>query len=349
MHHRTFVSIIIVTYNNEATIADCLDSISAAVSGASVEVLLWDNNSADSTLQRVADAPYRPSVVTAFDGNIGFAAAANRLLTQATGDYVLFLNPDCVMRPDTLGALLTALQSDPSLGAVGPLVRGVTQGRNHAGGGWQPTLGRLAVEIPALPSLAPTLAGSSGVWARSRALSLCDGVYRVDWVAGTCLLIGRQTMLDLDGFDERWFMYCEDMDLGRRLSAAGLTSGLVPDTEVLHVGGASHGSDSPALPLQATSLLGYFDLSVTRATRTQAVVFRALLLAYYCVRWVVFPQARRSTAVLMRVSLRHRSGRRGPLPHTSQAQQIGLPVEGWGDRAHLVEGTEGLGSPLVQE
>lgn len=254
------------------------------------EILIGDNASIDSTLETIAKSHVRNLRIIDFDENLGFAKAVNRLASLARGDRLLLLNPDCTVRPDTMRVLDDVLASHADLACVGPVVLG-ERGSRIAGGGWQPSIPRLVGEVLALPSWLP---GGARLGIYARRLGTSDkGLLTVDWVAGTCLLVARADWEAVGGLSEDWFMYCEDMDLGRRLTRIGRRSVLAGSTEVQHVGGASHQGAGATVALQATSLIDYYGRVVTRS-RWRSTVFRVGLWAYFATRWLAFSQERPS-------------------------------------------------------
>jgi len=158
-------------------------------------------------------------------GNVGFARAANLGASVATGNVLVFLNPDTVMSPQAGGRLLDGYASRPQGGAFG--ARLVDEyGADGAWGGvfhhrWRRIAGRL------WPRLArPTLPA--------------EGTVPVDWVAATALLVPRSTWEAVDGFDESYYMYFEDVDLCLRLARRGHPAFVVADAVVTHEGGGTY-------------------------------------------------------------------------------------------------------------
>lgn len=309
----------VVAFNNASTIHDALSSTATTCPELETELIVWDNGSTDGTAE-ICQGLEGCELIHSSE-NIGFSAAANRLLERARGSYVLFLNPDCVMQSGTLSLLVCALASNHQLGAVSPYVHGVLRGRRHAGGGWQPSLPRLAVEVLALPSLMPRWAGPRGIWARASSVTATEELHSVDWASGACLLVRRDVMRDIGGFDERWFMYAEDMDLGRRMAASGWGSAITPNARVDHLGGVSHGTDGSTWSLQARSLIDYFDTKVGRESALDRLLFRLLLLGYLAARWMAIRPDRTRTGALMKSSWRTGEGRLPSGP--GQAKRVG--------------------------
>lgn len=165
-----------------------------------------------------------PVTVVASGANLGFARAANEGARSAEGDVLVFLNPDVSVPGGDLMPLAAALAADPGLGCVGPVLVGPDGSPRPSGGVFHYRPGRLARWFgrDAVPTPG------------------ADGVAQVDWVAGTCLAVRRSAFESVDGFDEAYYMYFEDVDLCRRLLDAGYRSGLVPSVVVGHRGSSGY-------------------------------------------------------------------------------------------------------------
>lgn len=211
------IGVVIVTWNSAQTIEACLRSIPA-----DVPVVVVDNASQDETLARAAEA--RPGVqLLSMRENLGFGTACNAGAKQLGGADILLLNPDAALEPGALERLSCALASDPTLGAVGPMIR-------DGAGGLELSWGE-----------DPTLWAE---WRRRReharppeAHSLARA--RVDWVTGACCLVRRSAWEAVGGFDERYFLYFEDLDLCRRLREQGHGILFEPSAVACHVRGVS--------------------------------------------------------------------------------------------------------------
>src|SRR4030067_412267 len=115
----TELSVLIVTYNSAGTIQSCLESLHAFSAGIDLEVLLWDNASADATVQKAREAFPRVRIYESPE-NLGFGRGHNQLLERAKGKFILILNPDTYLKPNCVSRLLEFLKSHPETGAVGP-------------------------------------------------------------------------------------------------------------------------------------------------------------------------------------------------------------------------------------
>ena len=215
---------VVVAYNSEETIDECLARLRAARDVAEIRVV--DNDSRDSTMelvQRHAVADPRLHFVANPD-NPGFAVACNQGARDSTAPWVAFVNPDCFVDADTLARL-----RDASLQLEGGLVGAALRGEDGA-------LDAAARRRD--PDFAAMLRSSA-----ARDLSLARDPSRplqpVDAVSGALMLLPRALFARIEGFDERYRLHAEDLDLCRRARLAGATVAIANDVEVLHVRGVS--------------------------------------------------------------------------------------------------------------
>lgn len=210
----TSISVIVVTFRSRDVVGACLASLqTAAGPGLALEVLLVDNASADGTPGWVR-ANYPAVRVIENPVNVGFARACNQALGLASGQYVLFLNPDARLATGALEAMIQRLRQEPRPGLLSPRL----QGGGPPAWGRFPTLGRLvARRLGARPEPEP-------------------GEGPVDWVLGACMLGPAEVVRELGGFDDDYFLYGEDLDLCDRMAAAGRTVVYYPLVTVTHLG-----------------------------------------------------------------------------------------------------------------
>lgn len=226
------VSVVIVTFNSAGQIGACLDSL-LAQQGGPPDITVVDNASRDSTCEIAAR--YRGVNVLSLAENVGFSRANNIGAKHSTGEFLLFLNPDTVCPPDTINALVRAHRSEVACGLVGPRLV-------NADGSLQPSCRRFPTPTNRLAEAlfmdripVPWFAGASYMM-RDFAH---DAEQVVEWLSGACLLTTRLNFERVGGFDEQFFLFSEDMDLGRRYQALGLVSVFTPEVSVQHLEGAS--------------------------------------------------------------------------------------------------------------
>jgi len=204
---RPDLSILVVAYNSGSIIRDCLASIPPACARYSYEILLIDNgdgNTADLVATHFPETRIVPS-----RGNVGFAAGNNALAGQARGRYLLLLNPDVILKHEALDRLMDATKIYPDAAAWG----GVTLDANN-----QPDLGN-TVHVPSLHEMASRILGRS-IANRSGHPAITSDE-EVEALSGSFVMFSRSAWDAVGGLDERYFLYCEEVDLFYRLALQG--------------------------------------------------------------------------------------------------------------------------------
>ena len=237
------LSIIVVSYNTRDRTLACLRSALAEPAGVPTEIVLVDNGSADGSADAVERELPEVTVVRS-GGNLGFARAVNLGVEHANSDYVLLLNPDTVVLPGSLRALMAFATANPQHGIYG--------GRTLREDG---TLDPSSCwGAPSLWSLSMFALGLSTAFSGSRLFdpeSLGswprDTVREVPIVTGCLLLIPRATFHALGGMDARFFLYGEDAEFSLRAARGGLRPVIVPAATIIHAVGASTGARGPKM------------------------------------------------------------------------------------------------------
>ena len=236
------VGIVTVSYNSSAQLQKFLEGATSSVS-LPTHVIVVDNASHDvAVTQKLA----RGSGVTvvALDHNAGYGGGANAGVAELPADcaIVVVVNPDVTLDDTSVAVMRETLLSHNHIGIVGPRIL------NEDG-----TVYPSARAIPSI-RVGAGHALFSRVWPRNpwtrryhSEVSRRDVASDAGWLSGACLMMRRSTFSDLGGFDSRYFMYFEDVDLGYRAGRLGLRSVYVPQAVVTHVGGASTRSNSRAM------------------------------------------------------------------------------------------------------
>ncbi len=230
------LAVVVVTYSPGDSLGVFLDSLPAATERPT-HVVLADNGSVDGAPE--AAAAERKAELLTMGENLGYGTAANRAvagLDESIG-WVLVSNPDIVLGPGSLDTLLAATERWPRAGALGPLIR--TDDEIYPSARLQPSLGR---------GLGHALFGAvwpGNPWTRSYRQEGVVEERTAGWLSGSCVLLRREAWDSVDGFDPRYFMYFEDVDLGDRLGRAGWQNVYVPDATVVHTGGHATTRDTP--------------------------------------------------------------------------------------------------------
>ena len=234
------VATIIVNFNAGETLHQCVRAL--LNSGVHTEVTVVDNASSDGSAQSLHDDyGNQESVGFLFNPtNIGFAPAINRVARRLKSDWVLILNPDCILEPETLGRLKNALENDANAALAGPAVL------DENGQIQRATLRRF-------PDPWKSLMTASGLWRLGKwfpafhgvevdASKLNEGSELCEAVSGACMLV-RRTAFETVGFmDEGYAMHCEDLDLMFRLRKQGWHCLYVPQASCIHKQGLSSSS-----------------------------------------------------------------------------------------------------------
>jgi GT2 family glycosyltransferase len=231
--------VVVVTYNSAAHVRSSLEPLCA---DPDARVVVVDSASSDDTLTELRGL--RATVIS-LEVNLGFGHACNVGWRKGGAPYVLFLNPDAHISADAVRMLVAGGEQAPSAGAVAPRIID-----EH---------GALDYSQRRFPRLRSTYAQALFLHRVIPRAGWTDELVRDDqtyerrtspeWASGACLLVRRDSLERLGGFDEGFFLYCEDMDLCRRLRELGLEILFLPEAVAVHEGGASmpRGSLLPVL------------------------------------------------------------------------------------------------------
>ena len=224
---------VVVSYNYGDLLERCVRSVVDDTSAGPVDVVVVDNGSTDGSIERLATALPNARIVAA-PGNVGYARGANLGIATTEAQVVAVLNGDVEVVRGVAAAMVAALEAEPRVGAVGPRVLNL-DGSVYPSARTDPGLGVAAMHG------ALGLVWRTNPWTRGyRQLDSDPTSARdVDWVSGAAIWLRREALDDVGGWDERYFMYMEDVDLCLRLRRAGWRVEFEPAGEVMHVQGAS--------------------------------------------------------------------------------------------------------------
>jgi len=263
-------SIIVVSFNTRDLLRECLTSLREECArlpeGLSAEILVVDNASRDGSANMVAaefSASGVPVRLIRSDVNLGFGVANNRAIEMAQGRYLVLLNSDAFFHSGALARAIAHIEADPSAGVGGARLVG-------RDGAWQPA----ARMFPAILRDAFVLTGLASRFPRSRFFSAAERTWadpakpaEVDWVTGAFMIVRREALVASGLFDPAFFLYCEEVDLCRRVKNAGFHVRYWPDIVVTHL----HGESSRQV-----------DAQVFSENETQVVLWRMRsMLLYY--------------------------------------------------------------------
>ena len=282
------ISVIVVTWNSEAYIANCLEAIYRETADWVREIFVVDNASADRTVETV-QTKFPEVVVERNQKNIGFAAANNLAIAKSTGDYVLLINPDTVILPGALAKMAAVLDQNSQIGVVGPMIL-------NDDGSIQYTCAR---RLPSLLTEVWWLTGLDQRFKNSRIFGRYLMSYWdhrdsrfVEQISGACMLIRRETLQRCGPLDARFFFMYEDVEFCRRVSLQGYKVYYLADALIKHSEGRSRMID-PETQYRTTfvsylSMMQYYELTRGRAytllVRLVMGTIRAFLLVKQLVR-----------------------------------------------------------------
>lgn len=233
------VSILIVNFKVKYFLEQCLLSVIKATRGITSEIIVVDNHSADGSAEYLR-AGFPDIVLIESDENLGFGKANNLALKRATGDYILFLNPDTLLGEDTLTCCIRFLQDTANAGACGVSMidgsgRYLKESKRGFPGPWT-----AFCKLSGLTAIFP----KSKLFARYYLGYLDDQEnHPVEILSGACMMVKKTVLDQTGGFDEQFFMYAEDIDLSYRILQKGFQNYFLASTQILHFKGESTRKD----------------------------------------------------------------------------------------------------------
>jgi N-acetylglucosaminyl-diphospho-decaprenol L-rhamnosyltransferase len=251
---RPLVDVVVVSFNSHETLRDSVKDLCEA---SDLTVFVVDNASTDGSIETIADLNL---VLLPRDDNRGFAAGCNQGWRAGAAPYVLFVNPDARIEPNSVRALVDFAERGEGIGVVAPKILSAD--------------GSLEFSQRHFPALSSTFSQALFLHRLFRRAEWADEIIRdrrayeiagsPDWVSGACLLVRRDVLESIEGWDESFFLYSEDTDLCRRVREAGFHVRYEPAATVVHLGGRSS-PRAGLLPLLAESRIRYAEKHATRA------------------------------------------------------------------------------------
>jgi GT2 family glycosyltransferase len=229
------VSILVVNYNTCRLTLDCLQSVYASETQYRYEVIVIDNHSSDGSVEAIR-AAYPEITLIANEDNTGFAKANNQGMEAASGRFVLLLNSDTLVQPDTLDTMIRFMDTHPEMGASGckvilpdgSLDKACKRGFPTPSASFYYAFG-WSKRYPDNPKYNQYQLGHLSP----------DDEYPVDVLVGAFMLVRREAIEQVGGLDETFFMYGEDIDWCYRIKQAGWGIYYYPRTYIIHIKGGS--------------------------------------------------------------------------------------------------------------
>ena len=280
---RGTTSIVLVTYNSQDVIVQCLSALLPR-SSEIFEVIVVDNASHDATVELIReDFPWVNLVV--MHANVGFALGVQRAIEEASGDIYCLLNPDAVATSNAIALLSTQLRISPDIGVLAPLIL-QPQGRlKVVSAGHLPTCWRMFTHYSGLSRLGKISKRLEGHYLLPNQLQEAQDV---EWVTGACLFIRSSVYHEAGGISVKWFMYAEDIELCWRVGKLGYRIRLDTSSTVTHLLGSSTGTQTPIV--RSDWILNLFDFYISdlAARKSTGRLWRWIVCAGLFSRGVIF-------------------------------------------------------------
>lgn len=229
------LSVIIVNYNVKHFLEQCLHSVQKAVTGLNAEVLVIDNNSPDNSLEYLKPK-FSGIRFIENETNNGFAKACNQGLSLASGKYILFLNPDTIVAEDSFTNSISFFEGNPQAGGLG--IKMIDGSGNF--------LKESKRSFPSPFTSLYKLLGLSLLFPKSKTFARYhlghldnNKTHEVDVLSGAYMMIRKEVLDTVGGFDETFFMYGEDVDLSYRIQKAGYKNYYFAGSSIIHFKGES--------------------------------------------------------------------------------------------------------------
>lgn len=217
------LSILLVNYNGLKFLKDCIESIQSKTEGLSYEIIILDNDSKDGSVDFIRNN-YPEIKLIASATNYGFGKGNNEAFKLSKGSHILLLNNDTILL-DQLLPIVNCLKADASIGAIGINMLNANKEILPASG-----------DFPSIRNMfwMKKIQNNSLQSSRSATES-----YDVDWVTGSFMLIPHKVYAEINGFDEDYFLYVEDVDLCRRIANKNYRRVFMPQYNYIHFVGFS--------------------------------------------------------------------------------------------------------------
>lgn len=224
------ISIVVLNYNTRELLADCLNSIYENINGLDYELIVVDNASHDGSANMVESNYPDVNLIKSRENN-GFSSGINLGIKESRSDYIMVMNQDTLVKPGAFEQMLESMLDDPNTGIVGP--RLLSKGGRYQQSCNYFTIPRVRNALLFLMSIVlphgMELLGACADPGKST-----TGPVMVDWVHGACMLVRREVFDQTGLFDEKMFIYMEDMEFCYRAHQAGWKTVYQPSAEIIH-------------------------------------------------------------------------------------------------------------------
>ena len=273
------LSIIIVNFNSKQLLENCINSLQKAIQNIEAEIIIVDNNSTDDSWEYIKSLRLTGYSFKMND-NFGFAKACNGGFGVSHGKYILFLNPDTIVPEKSLEDCISFFESHPDAGGVG--VRMIDIQNKF--------LKESKRGLPTPASSFYKLFGLSAIFPKAKTFSkyyeghLPENENNpVEVLSGACMMIRREVFEKINGFDERFFMYGEDIDLSIRIIQAGYKNYYLGTITVTHLKGGSTTYNTKYVQ----DFYGAMNLFVKKHYSNRSILFRTILYSGISIRKII--------------------------------------------------------------
>jgi len=257
MNRKLSLSVIIVSYASREFLQPCLRSIYAEIKVELTEIIVVDNDSDDNTIEMV-NSMFPDVKIIANPENVGYSKAINQGVKASSGQYILILNADTIIKTGAIQTLLAFMEKNPDTGVAGPKLLYPDGGLQYSCRTFQ-TLKTILLRRTFLSKIFP----KSRTLRDHLMLGWDHGSQKeVDWLVGAVLMVRRKAFEQIGLMDERYFLYFEDVDLCYRMKTAGWKVFYVPQAEIIHHykrGSYSESVFSRDVFVHIVSMLHYYD------------------------------------------------------------------------------------------
>jgi len=219
------LSVILVNYNGKDYISKCLDSIKESIQGIKSEIIVVDNHSTDGSAE-ILQKNHPDIRLLRNHKNLGFSKANNQGLRASSGNYILIINPDTRLYSNSIKKLLAEIKKSPDIGGVGPAL------------------------INNKKDVQVSFGGRVNFFSEALKKTFLNRFYKyqlkkngkkrdVEWLSAACFMSTQEVLKKAGMFDEKFFLYFEDIDLCKRIRKEGWRLVYQPEAKVFHEGGAS--------------------------------------------------------------------------------------------------------------
>ena len=209
---------------------NCLESVYRTIEKIQFEVILVDNSSKDDGLEPILKRYTKIQFINN-SKNVGFARANNQGAKIASGDFLFFINPDTIMTEGAVESMLDYIRSDSSIGILGPKVLNPDQTIQYSCRKFPTVWSGLFNRYSLMTRLFP-----KNSYSRDYLMLDYDhnSIRSVDWVSGCCMMVPDSTFKKVNGFDENYFLFIEDVDLCQAIKKKGLRVVYFPNAKIFH-------------------------------------------------------------------------------------------------------------------